>query len=113
MKIGKGNGKRKKKKGFSASWAGGEFLAQPSASARAAAWAGGPLGLPAGETTWGRRGDGAVAWAHMPEEGGLTARHGDGGRESAGVRLPVKSRDGSPPGIRFCDGGVVARHGRG
>jgi hypothetical protein len=27
MKIGKGNGKRKKKKGFSASWARGEFLA--------------------------------------------------------------------------------------
>jgi hypothetical protein len=38
MKIGKGNEKRKKKKGFSASWAGEEFLAQPSASAR------GPVG---------------------------------------------------------------------
>jgi hypothetical protein len=72
MKIGKGNGKRKKKKGFSASWAGGSFW--PSrARARAAAWAGGPLGPPVGETAWGWRGDGAVARAHMPEEGGLTA----------------------------------------
>jgi hypothetical protein len=52
MKIGKGNGKRKNKKGFSASWAGGEFLAQPSASARAATWAGSPLGSLVGETAW-------------------------------------------------------------
>jgi hypothetical protein len=54
-----------------------------------------------------------VVWAHMPEEGGLTAWNSDGGREPAGVRPPVKSRGGSPPGARFCDGGVVARHGRG
>jgi hypothetical protein len=50
----------------------------------------------------------------MPEEGGLTAWHGDGGeREPAGVRLPVESRGGSLPGVQFCDGEVVARHGRG
>jgi hypothetical protein len=87
-------------------------LAQPSASARATAWAGGPLGPPVGETTRGRHRDGAVAWAHMPEEGGLTAWNGDGGgREPAGVRPSVKSRGGSPLGARFCDRGVVARHG--
>jgi hypothetical protein len=58
-------------------------LAQPSASARAATWASGPLGPPAGEAAWGRRGDGAVARAHMPEErGGLTAWNGDGERGS-------------------------------
>jgi hypothetical protein len=87
-------------------------LAQPSASA--AAWAGGPLDPPVGETTWGWHGDGAVARAHMPEEGGLTAWNGDRGRrEPVGVRPPMKSRGGSPSGARFCDGGVVARHGRG
>jgi hypothetical protein len=44
--------------------------------------------------------------------GGLTAWSGDGG-EPAGARPPVKPRGGSPPQFRFCDGGVVARHGRG
>jgi hypothetical protein len=63
---------------------------------------------------WRRRKDDAVAWAPMPEEGGLTAWHGDGReREPAGVRLPVESRGGSLPGVQFCDGEVVARHGRG
>jgi hypothetical protein len=114
MKIGKGNGKRKKKNGFSASWARGEFLAQPGASTRAASWAGGPLGPPAGEMASGWRGDGVVARAHMAEEGGLTARNGDRGeREPARVRPPVKSRGGSPSGVRFCDRRVVAMHGRG
>jgi hypothetical protein len=36
-----------------------------------------------------------------------------GGGEPAGARPPVKPRGGSPPGFRFCDGGVVARPGRG
>jgi hypothetical protein len=54
-----------------------------------------------------------VVWAHMPEEGGLTAWNSDGGREPAGVRPPVKSRGGSPPGARCCAGGVGARLGRG
>ena len=54
-----------------------------------------------------------TAQAHMPE-GGLTTWNGDGGeREPVGVRPPVKSRGGSLPGVRFCDGGVVARHVRG
>jgi hypothetical protein len=48
----------------------GDFLAQSGASARAAAWVGGPLGPPVGETAWGRRGDSAVSRAHMPEERG-------------------------------------------
>jgi hypothetical protein len=65
------------------------------------------------ESQWGWRGDNAVARAHMPEEGGLMAWNGDGGREPAEVRPLVKSRGGSPPGAWFCDGGVVARHGRG
>jgi hypothetical protein len=63
------NGKRKwekkKRKGFSASWAGGGvFLAQPSA--RAAALASSPLGPPAGETVWGRR---RGAGPHAKERG--------------------------------------------
>jgi hypothetical protein len=50
----------------------------------------------------------------MPEEGGLTAWSGDGGAgEPAGARPPVKPRGGSPPGLRFHNEGVVARHGQG
>jgi hypothetical protein len=64
------NRKWEKEKGFLSYLGRGEFLNQPGAGARAAAWAGGPHGPPVGETAWGRRGDGVVAWAHMPEEGG-------------------------------------------
>jgi hypothetical protein len=79
-------------------------LAQPGASARAAAraaaWASGPLGLPVGKTAWGWRGDGAVAWAHMLEEGGLTAWNGDGGegagRGSTAGEIPWRFSAGSP-----------------
>jgi hypothetical protein len=74
-----GKGKRKRVSQLAGP---GEFLAQPGASARAATWAGGPFGSPVGETTWGRRGYGAVARAHMSEEGGLTAWNGDRGRGS-------------------------------
>jgi hypothetical protein len=56
MKIGKGNGKRKKKKGFSTSWAGGEFLAQPSASAR------GRVGKQPTRPASGGDGVGTVSW---------------------------------------------------
>jgi hypothetical protein len=35
------------------------------------------------------------------------------GGSSTGARSPVKSRGGSPPWVRFCGGGAVARHGRG
>jgi hypothetical protein len=54
IKIGKEKGKRKRKEISSASWVGGEF--GPVEYGRAAAWAGSPLGPPAGE----RRGDGAM-----------------------------------------------------
>jgi hypothetical protein len=53
------------------------------------------------------------ARARAPGRGGLMAWNGDGGREPDGGRPPVKSRGGSPPGVQFCDGGVVARHGQG
>jgi hypothetical protein len=47
-------GKRKREK-VSRLAGPGVFLAQPGASARATAWAGSPLGPPAGDTAWGRR----------------------------------------------------------
>jgi hypothetical protein len=56
---------KEKEKEFLASWAGGCFW--PSrARARATAWAGGSLGPPVER----RRGDGAVARAHMLGRGG-------------------------------------------
>jgi hypothetical protein len=54
VKIGKEMEKGTKKRVSSASWAGGGGEFGP-AGARAAAWAGGPLGPPAGETARGRR----------------------------------------------------------
>jgi hypothetical protein len=105
---GKRNEKKKKKRVFLLDGPGG-ILAHSGASARAGA-AGGPAGPIARETT----GDGAVAQAHTSaREGGLTARDNDGGGRSTGARPPVKSRDGSPPWVRFRGGGAVARHGRG
>jgi hypothetical protein len=94
-----------KRKEFRVNWAGGIL-----ASERAAAWACGPLGPPTGETARGWRGDSAVVRAHVPEGG-----------EADGVRRGVNRsgfttgevRGGSPPGARFCDGGVAARHERG
>jgi hypothetical protein len=50
MKIGKRNGKRKKKRGFLLTGPRG-ILAQPSAGARAGA--GGPVSPPAGDDTMG------------------------------------------------------------
>jgi hypothetical protein len=37
---------------------------------------------------------------------------GGGGANRSGLTAG-EVRGGSPPGPRFCDGGVVARHGRG
>jgi hypothetical protein len=85
-------------------------LAHPGASARGGA-AGGPLGPSAGETV----GNGAVAWAHTSARGGGVngvERRRRRGR-SIGARPPVKSHGGSPPWVRFCGGGAVARHGGG
>jgi hypothetical protein len=62
-------GKGKKKRNSRLTGPGG-ISAWSVAGACAAAWAGGPLGPPAEETAWGQRRDSAVAWAHMPEEGG-------------------------------------------
>jgi hypothetical protein len=64
MKMGKRNGKRKRK-GNSCSLGRGVILAHPGASARARA-AGGPLGPSAGKMT----GNGVVARAHMSARGG-------------------------------------------
>jgi hypothetical protein len=77
MKMGKRNGKIKRKRVFLLAGPGGEILAHPGASARAGA-AGGPAGPSARETTR----DGAVARAHtLVREGGLTTRSSDGGGE--------------------------------
>jgi hypothetical protein len=72
-----------------------------------------PLGPPAGE----RRGDDAVG--HGPtckrerKADGVGWSEGGGGGEPAGARPSVRPRGGSPLGSRFCDDGVVPRHGRG
>jgi hypothetical protein len=102
MKMGKRNGKRKGK-GFSCLLGRGVILAHPGAT-------GGPLGPSAGETA----GDGAVARAHTSARGGGVngAERATEGGKSIGAWPPVKSRGGSPPWVRFCGGGAVARHGR-
>jgi hypothetical protein len=76
------NGKKKwekeKEKGFSSSWAGGSFWpSRGRARARLRRQA-----AHSAHQRRRRRGESAVAWAHMPEEGGLTARNSDGGRGS-------------------------------
>jgi hypothetical protein len=55
------------------------------------------------------------AWAHVPEGGEAdgVGWSDEGGGEPAGARPPVRPRGGSPSGSRFCDDGVVARHGQG
>jgi hypothetical protein len=109
---GKKKWEKKKEKGFLASWAEGGILAQPGASARAAAWAGGPLGPPAGETA----GNGAVARAHMPGRGrGLTAferRRGGGSRPEFGRRWNPRRFSAVVPVLRR-GGGGEARAGAG
>jgi hypothetical protein len=94
--------KKEKEKEFQANWVGGDF---GPASAR-------PRGQAAHSARQRRNGAGMAPWAraHVPEGG-----------EADGVRRGVNRsgstagevRGGSPPGSRFCDGGVVARHGRG
>jgi hypothetical protein len=70
--------KKEKEKGFSASWAGGRF--RPS-RVRACARVGGSQarqwGNDAGTASW--------AWAHVPEDRGLTAWSGDGGANRPGL----------------------------
>jgi hypothetical protein len=88
-------GKRKRKDISSASWAGGDFgLAERGRVGRRPTW-------PAsGGTARGRHcGRGPTCQG----EGGQTGRGPTAG----------EVRGGSPPGSRFCDDGVVERHGRG
>jgi hypothetical protein len=63
-----------------------------------------------------RDGGGTTPWrgpTRLRGEGfnGTEQRRREG--SSTGARPPVKSRGSSPPWVRFCGGGVVARHGRG
>jgi hypothetical protein len=75
MKIGKINGKRKKKRDFPANWTGGDF-----GPARARARQAAQLGPPAGDGTVG-------AGPRASEEGGNGVREAmtGGGGEPAGV----------------------------
>jgi hypothetical protein len=95
--MGKRNGKRKC---FSASWAEGGVFG-PAERERARSHVGKrPTRPPAEETAWGRHGDGAVARAHMLEEGGLTAGNSDrgegAGRGSTASEIPRRSSAGGP-----------------
>jgi hypothetical protein len=102
MKIGKRNGKREKKRNSKLTGPGGILTQRARASAR-------PRGQAARQR---RNGAGMAPWAraHVPEGG-----------EADGVRRGVNRSGstagevcgGSLPGSRFCDGGVVAKHGRG
>jgi hypothetical protein len=96
---------KEKEKGIPARWAGGDF---------------GPPGRGRGRqpTRPNSGGDGGEqrhgADPHVSERRGVNGaeRATEGGR-STGARPPVKSHGGSPSWVRFCGGGVVARHGRG
>jgi hypothetical protein len=68
MKIGKRNGKKKRKRDFPANWARGDF-GPAEARARAAARVSGPAGPR-------KRG---TAWAHAPERGGGNGVRGEKG----------------------------------
>jgi hypothetical protein len=72
MKMGKRNGKRKRKRNFSANWVEGKF--RPSRAAGARAWAGGPAWPASGGR---RRGRGPTI--QREEGGGVTASGGGGG----------------------------------
>jgi hypothetical protein len=62
----------------------------------------------AGETA----GDGVEARAHQPvrEEGADGVGDNGGGKGLDRGRPAVGIRGGSPPPVRFCDGGAVAEH---
>jgi hypothetical protein len=103
--MGKRNGKRKKKREFLLAGPGGDF---------------GPPGRERGRrpTRPISGGDGGErhhgAGPHVSERRGVNGaeRATEGGR-STEARPPVKSCGGSPPWVRFCGGGAMARHGRG
>jgi hypothetical protein len=102
---GKRKWKKKKEKGFSASWAGGNF-------GPASAGAGRRPSRPTVERrgVGGRHGRGPT---RQREEGGNDVERAKEGGPNRSGSTAGEVRGGSPPGARFCDGGVVARHGRG
>jgi hypothetical protein len=105
MKIGKRNGKRKKKRNSQLAGPGG-FSAQR-------ARAGGPAG-PAGPRRSGvAQADTVGAGPHISERRGRDGveRATRGAKRSGSTAGVVHG--GSLPGAQFCDGGVVARHGWG
>jgi hypothetical protein len=86
VKIGKINGKKKKKRVFSASWAGGDF---GPVEHRCARGADGPAGPPAGDRA------GTTPWerAHVPaRRGGDDVRGGRGGRTGRSSTASEASR---------------------
>jgi hypothetical protein len=105
MKIGTRNGKRKKKGDSQLAGPGGDF-------GPASAGAGRRPSRPTKEqnSAGGRHGCGPTC----QREEGVTTWSGQrkGGANRSGSTAG-EVRGGSPPGARFCDGGVMARHGRG
>jgi hypothetical protein len=87
---------------------GGGILAHPGASARARQAA--QLAQQRG------RWRGTAPWRGPTRQRGK-GLNGVGQRRRGGrsteARPPMKSHGGSPPWVRFCGGGAVARHGRG
>jgi hypothetical protein len=91
---------------FRANWAGGDFgpaSARPRGqAAHSARQRGKPFRDGAGTAPW--RGPTCQREGRRTTLGGGVNRSGSTAGEVHG---------GSPPGARFCDGGVAARHGRG
>jgi hypothetical protein len=105
MKMGKRNGKRKRKRNFQLAGPGGEFW-PTLAQARAGALAAQLRGSDGGDRHRG-------ASPHAREREGADGIDGNGGRGGFD-RSPAggESRGGSLPMVRFFGGEAVARHGR-
>jgi hypothetical protein len=102
-KMGKRNGKRKRKRISFPCGPGGDF--RPTwARARLAAQLAQLCGGDGGER---RGGVGPLA---RGEEGLTALATTEGERGSTGVRPAVGIHGGSPPSVRFCDGEAVAEH---
>jgi hypothetical protein len=96
--------KKKKRKDFPASLAGGEFRPTRRERAHAGVLAAQLAQLCGATTSWrgpARQREGGADGVDGTEEGGLD--RGPAGGES---------RDGSPPWVRFFGGEAVAKHGR-
>jgi hypothetical protein len=106
MKMGKRNGKRKRKRNFQLAGPGGISAHQARARARACLRPSWPscAGRRRGTAPWrgpARQREGGADGVNDTEEGGLD--RGPAGGESRG---------GSPPWVRFFGGEAVAKHGR-